>query len=87
MEFLVKDPEVLKAMVKRTEELLKSDEMPREFKEKLVKMLSWTKSYSDFMKVLFYIKLRPLVSSKILYQPFSSSSKIVFLWISLSILW
>jgi site-specific recombinase XerD len=40
LEFLVKDPEVLKAMVKRTEQLLKSDEVPKELKEKLVKMLS-----------------------------------------------
>jgi hypothetical protein len=40
LEFLVKDPEVLKAMVKRTEQLLKSDEVPKDLKEKLVKMLS-----------------------------------------------
>jgi site-specific recombinase XerD/formylmethanofuran dehydrogenase subunit D len=40
LEFLVKDQEVLKAMVKRTKQLLKSDEVPKELKEKLVKMLS-----------------------------------------------
>jgi hypothetical protein len=40
LEFLVKDPEVLKAMIKRTEELLKSNELPNEFKEKLVKILN-----------------------------------------------
>ena len=40
MEYLVKDPEVLKAMIKRTKELLRKNELPEDFKQKLIGMLS-----------------------------------------------
>jgi len=40
VEYLVKDPNVLRIMIERTKELLSKDELPEELKQKLVRMLS-----------------------------------------------
>jgi site-specific recombinase XerD len=39
MGFMIKDPEIVKAMIRRTEELLTKEKLPKEFKEKLIEIL------------------------------------------------